>query len=391
MTPQLGIVYDVVFTLLENDGTLIDEKTAHFQLPTPADIESIGHRPNVVYEDYNATLYATVHEAQNGQTECTAHYIVDGGTEQTGLMSYDSTNDEYLLLIINTSYHEGSFVEYWVTSFNDASGIVYTDTSNHQNFWVFPSTAPDLVINEDSIYITPINPLIISMFDNEQTNIIVTVRNAGRGGATDVVVEMFDYNNSVATQTIVSIAQGDSGSVTFNWEYPLPGTHLLRFVVDPADDIIETNENNNYYSLDEFTILEVEAPPPPPEDNLGGLIPVIIIPIIILIVIFLILFMRKGKTIKVKVHRVKEFKSARDGATKWKYICHYGEDIPIGITRITDLKAEENEILEVRPKGLRERSDGNLSWEDAEVVKIQSKGEPDSEETIRKLLQKEKD
>ncbi|MCK4266626.1 MAG: hypothetical protein KAX31_05050, partial [Thermoplasmata archaeon] len=386
LVPQLGVVYDVVFTLTEFDGTLIDEKVKQFRLPTPADIESVFHRPSVIYADTDATIVATVHEPQNGQTECRAHYIIDGGGEQSGLMDYDPGSDEYLLLIDNTSYTEGSLVEYWVTSFNDASGVEYTDASAHQTFRVYSNTAPDLIIDEDGITFISLDPRTQTMYDTNTTNAFVTIRNSGRGDASNVVLEMFDYNVSLDRQSISLIASGDSDIVRFDLQLAV-GDHVLMFIVDPDDDIVEINEHNNYFSI-EFTIEQAPTPPPPTAENPWAIVPFIIIPIILLVV-FLLFFFQRGKTVNVSVLKVKEFTSARDHTTRFMYTCGYVEDEPaLGITRSTPIRAEVGEILQVKPAGMHAKEDGDLKWEDAEVVKLLTDAEPSTEQEVRKLIKK---
>ncbi|MCK5397327.1 MAG: hypothetical protein KAJ33_03675, partial [Thermoplasmata archaeon] len=356
---DLGVYYDIVFTLFDLNTTHGVEYL-YFRLPTPADIVSISHRPTVVYADYDANLVAKVYDSQNGQTECTAYYTVDGGDVQSGLMVYDSDSDEYLLLIDNTSYQDGSYVEYWVTSYNDASGNAYSGLSGTGFFLVFSSTAPDLVIDGTSIFFSPIDP-IIEMYDSNITNIFVTVRNSGRADVTSVVVELFDYNTSIARETVVSIAAGDSSVVRFNWGTPSAGTHLLRFVVDPDDVYVETNENNNYYAVE----VEIEeapyVPPPPPTGSTTDAIPYIIIPIILFIII-LLLFFRHKKSINVTVAETKPFKHPKKGTMRWTYICSYGDGIVLGSTKSTDIHAEVGSLIKVKPTGIHETEDGTLEW-----------------------------
>ena len=396
ITPELGVVYDVLFILNESvgNGTPIDQKALHFRLPTPADIEGVWHSPTVVYADYDTTIYATVHEAQNGQTECTAHYIIDEGTEQTALMTYDSNSGNYLFQIDNSSYQEGSYIEYWVTSHNDASGITYTDESERRNFRVYSPTTPDLVIDENSIVFTPINPLTQPMNETDVTNIFITVKNTGRTGALNVKVRVFDRDVPIWNGTIPSIGgDGNSDTVHFNWE-PTEGTYILRFVVDPDDEIIETNENNNYYTLDEITIYA--APPvvePPPEDPTTDNLPYIVIPVIILLVLFLLFFLLKKKPkLNVMVHKTKPTRADSEGKPRWIYNCSYGDDVSLGNTEPTTVKASKGDIIQVEVDGLAVREDdGRIVWQRATAVKLQPKlDNPDTADKIHKMAKKDK-
>ncbi|MCK5396648.1 MAG: hypothetical protein KAJ33_00180, partial [Thermoplasmata archaeon] len=242
------------------------------------------------------------------------------------------------------------------------------------------------------IFFSPIDPQSETMYDSDITNIFATVRNAGRADVTDLVVELFDYNTSLSREIVVSIAAGDSSVVRFNWGTPSAGTHLLRFVVDPDDVYVETNENNNYYAV-EVEIEEapyIPPPPPPPTSSPVDAIPYIIIPIILLVII--LFFLRKGKTINVTVSEVKQFKHPKKGTMRWTYICSYGDGIILGSTKSTDIHTEIGSLIKVKPTGLYETEDGTLEWLDADVVKLLEKDdELTSEKDIRKLLKKKED
>ena len=384
-TIELGVTYDVMFTLTGPNSTLVDQKIVSFRLPTPADIIGVWHSPGVVYSDYDATIYAMVQEHQNGSTECEVHYTIDGGSEQTGTMDFDADNKFYMFLIDNTSYQVGSNVEYRVTSFNNESGTAYTGESSRRNFRVYSSTAPDLVIDGTSLVFSPIDPNDEIIYDSNTTNIFLTVRNAGRGDVTDVIVEMSNYNTSVARETIVSLAGGDSTIIRFFWETPAAGTHLLRFVVDPDDNYAETNENNNYISV-EVTVSEAPELPTPAPSSIIDALPYILIPIILFIII--LLFLRRKKTINVTVSEIKPFKHPKKGTMLWRYTCSYGENIILGTTKSTPLHAEIGTTIQVRPIALYEKDDGPLAWGDAEVMKVLDDETPDSEGDIRKLIKK---
>jgi hypothetical protein len=381
-TLALGVEHTVRFRLHDMNETVLDEKTYGFRLPTPADITGVWHNPGVVYADYDATIYATVHDPQNGSTECTVHYTVDGGQERISTMDYGG--GLYLFTIDNTSYQAGSYVEYWVTSFNDASGVNYSDESPRGSFRVYSSTAPDLVV--DGMIFSPIDPQTDTMYDSNTTSIFVTVRNAGRGDVSDLVVEMFDYNNSISRETVASLVAGNSTVVMFEWATPAAGTHVLRFVADPDDAFAETDENNNYLSA-EVSISETPEPPIMPASSPWDALPYIIIPII-LFIIFLLIFLRRSRTINVTVAEISPFRNPKDGAMRWKYTCSYGDGTIIGTTRMTDVRAEEGTVIQVRPTGLHEREDGTLAWKDAGVMGIPDNQEPDTAENIRKMGQR---
>ena len=80
-------------------------------------------------------------------------------------------------------------------------------------------------------------------------------------------------------------------TATFSWNGPAAGTHNLRFVVDPDNNIMETNENNNYYGFDLAVAQAPEAPVPEPEEDPMGLVPFIVIPVVILLLLLLLLLL----------------------------------------------------------------------------------------------------
>ncbi|MCK5038004.1 MAG: hypothetical protein KAS16_02790 [Thermoplasmata archaeon] len=392
ITPQLGVVYDISFLLTGFNDTILDEKITQFKMPTPAEIQDTGHVPNVIYANSDVTIYATVSDAQNGDTECEAHYTIDSGTEITGSMSYDPNNDIYLLLVDNSSYYEGAIVDYWVTSHNDASGTVYTDTSSTKTFYVFPANTPDLVIDENSVVFTPWDPYTQPMNETDTTNIFITVKNTGREGVLNVKVRVFDRDVPIWNDTIPAIASdGNSDTVHFNWA-PTEGTHLLRFVVDPDDDIIETDENNNYYTLDEITIHAAPYVEPTTggDDPTNNDLSFVAIPLIILLAVFLLLFLlKKKKKINVMVYKAKPTRTDKDGNMRWTYNCTYGDDISIGNTDRTPIKATKGDIIQVEVDGLVERDDGRIVWQSGVAVKLQDKmDKADDVEKIKKMATK---
>jgi|GEM_PF-2599447 len=386
VAPGLGITYTVTFRLYDVNASLIDEAALDFRLPTPADILNTWHEPSIVYEDYDARIFGTVFDSQSGVTGCMAHYIIDGGTEQTGPMLYEGAGDRYWLEVDNTSYSVGSIVEYWVTSVNNATGTPYTGASVHKVFRVYSSTAPDLAIDDTSINFRGINPLNATMYDVNSTNIEVWVRNLGRGGATDIRVQMVDeHNGSVAftdVDIIASLSSLDIGVATFVWDSPAAGGHNLKFVVDPDDNITETNENNNYYAVD-VTVTGTEVPPPEPAEDPWELVPFILIPLVVLLLLLVFLLIFRKNNIKVTVLEAKEFTRTKDKVTVWRYTCGYGEDRVLGITKSTDIKAKEGDTVLVQPKQLTAREDGGIVWAEARVVKVVD-GPADTEEQILK-------
>ena len=374
----------IVNALVFNDtGIQKDEEAVGFHIPSPAEIISVTRTPQQVFFEDTVAIYAT---AASSDSILTLNFQVNNGTETTSPMTYSSTTGEYSGTIPSQAI--GSMVYYWVTSINGA----FTDrspSSGAYSYYVFSPDVPDLTINEDSYLFTPIDPFTQPMNETNTTVIYLTIRNIGRGSASDIPVRIYDGETAIWNGTIPSLA-GDGGSdiIHYSWR-PLEGEHILRFVVDPDAIILELDENNNHYTLDPITIHPAPPYVPPVEPpQSDSLLPYIVIPIILVLLFLVIFFLRRKKTINVTVSEIKPFKHPKEGTLRWKYTCSYGDN-ELGSTKSTALHAEVGTTIQVKPIGLYEKDDGAIIWSDAEVKKILEGEEPDTEPTIRKLIKKE--
>ena len=104
---------------------------------------------------------------------------------------------------------------------------------------------PDLTLSPSDISFSNPNPAV-----GETVTITATIHNTGNADATDVVVQFFDGDPDNAgtqignDQTIAAINAGGTGTAHVDWT-ATAGSHDIYVIVDPYDDISESNENNN--------------------------------------------------------------------------------------------------------------------------------------------------
>lgn len=362
------------------NGTGMDEEYGTFSIPSPAEIITVDHTPDVVFEDQIVEVAATT---ISDQSVLELHWTVNGGSEQTITMDHP---DNYLGNIPGQTRQ--SVVNYWVTSTNGA----FTDRSpdvGAYEYFVYSPTVPDLVISEGGISFTPINPLLTNMNESENgTNIWAFVNNTGFGTALDIKVEVYDYDTLIFSGSIPSLGLNDSDSINFHW-VPSEGDHVLRFDVDPDNEIFELDEDNNDYSIT-VHIYPPIPPPPVKDDTTFNAVPYIVTPIVLIaLLLLLILIFKRKSRINVLVLKARPFTSAKDGETRFRYNCGYAEDARLGNTGPTTVKAAKGDIIEVEPTGLAERRDGRIVWQSAKVIKLRSDLDaPDSSQDILKKIKK---
>ncbi len=111
---------------------------------------------------------------------------------------------------------------------------------------VAPPPAPNLVVSEKSVRFSPVMPS-----DGQLVTITVTVLNDGQRNASRVEVQVMDVTNETPTpigelQIIGGISSGGSGIVQVTYDTTgKEGDRKIQVVVDPADLIAETNEEDN--------------------------------------------------------------------------------------------------------------------------------------------------
>ncbi|MFZ1755762.1 MAG: CARDB domain-containing protein [Caldilineaceae bacterium] len=130
-----------------------------------------------------------------------------------------------------------------------------------------PPALPDLVITESDIAFDPTSPVA-----GDAVKVTVTIANNGTADAVDVVVRLADLSDGAPTPigqpvTIASLPVGGSETAEFSYDTAdKAGDRRIQAVADPANDIAESDEENNRAAK----VLKVRSPEekPPEAPNL---------------------------------------------------------------------------------------------------------------------------
>jgi len=85
--------------------------------------------------------------------------------------------------------------------------------------------------------------------------VTATISNLGETGVTDFTVRLYDNGVTIGKQ-IISLASGNSQTVSFPWTAATTGTHYLQIIADPANSVTELDEGNNQ-QLSTVTVTDV--------------------------------------------------------------------------------------------------------------------------------------
>jgi hypothetical protein len=126
----------------------------------------------------------------------------------------------------------------------------------------------------------------ITFTDDPQTGTNTTINAKIIGGGKrwssyQVEIEFYDDSEHIATLT-ETISRGKTNIVSVEWEPDTSGKHEIKVVIDPEDDISETNENNNEVTK------TVEVGGGSSESTPGFEIPIIVGAIIVMILLVVI-------------------------------------------------------------------------------------------------------
>lgn len=153
----------------------------------------------------------------------------------------------------------------------DKNGYVYlawSDTRNSGDIDVYFSRAPAEIADLQplSIAFNPLSPVE----EFTMVNLNATIANNGDRDATNVKVQFFHGDPSLGEQigsnlTVPMVKAGGNGYADTSWLATPLGLHQIFVVVDPENNVTESNESNNVVSA----VIEVVLPPPealPPKD-----------------------------------------------------------------------------------------------------------------------------
>jgi subtilase family serine protease len=103
---------------------------------------------------------------------------------------------------------------------------------------------PNLAVSAADLVFTPEVTYL-----NAETTINVTVRNSGLAKAENILVSLYDgapgTGTLIGTETIALLAPQQSGAAAFTWNATTTGAHEFTVVIDPDNQIIESDENDN--------------------------------------------------------------------------------------------------------------------------------------------------
>lgn len=98
----------------------------------------------------------------------------------------------------------------------------------------------DLAVNATDIFFDPDNPE-----PGQTVTLRASVRNLGAADAINVLVDFRDMDRLLGQVTIPVLAGGATAEVEIETVFSSASLHLIAVVVDPANTILETNEENN--------------------------------------------------------------------------------------------------------------------------------------------------
>ena len=121
-------------------------------------------------------------------------------------------------------------------------GWVYTEPypGYKQYIEIKLTPIPDLTLSQSDITSSNPNPV-----QGEEVTIGAVIQNIGTADASDVIVQFLDNGVQIGSDQIISaINAGETESVQTDWTVT-SGSHNISIMVDPYDEIAESNEDNN--------------------------------------------------------------------------------------------------------------------------------------------------
>ncbi len=215
--------YEIYYTKLDNNGnTLVDDRRLTFDpasswFPSLAiDSNNNVHIAWGDYRDGNSEIYYTKLD-NNGNTLVDDRRLTfDPADSGDPSLALDSNNNVHIAW---DDYRDGNYEIYYKRSYF--------------------SPLPDLAIAPEDISHNPENPL-----EEQLVTTTLTVHNIGTVDAYNVRVNFY-LNGQLKTSAWMHVLAGSSTNETFFWTPATGGTYTTYFIVDPDDEIEESDETNN--------------------------------------------------------------------------------------------------------------------------------------------------
>lgn len=236
--------------------------------------------------DYGATFSPNkiVNDDSSGRSQ-SAPSVWVSETGYTAILWMDRRNTDYDIYFANTSNQGltfsqnqrmnddiGSEYQYLPSICMDRHGYVYSawqDFRNGHDWDIWFARAPAEIADLQPISMAFNPPSPVGEFSVVGLN--VTIVNNGDRDATNVKAQFFHEDPSLGEQiglnvTIPLIKAGGTVYAETSWSATPLGFHEIFVVIDPENNVTESNESNNVLSA----VIEVVPPPPEilPPDNL---------------------------------------------------------------------------------------------------------------------------
>jgi hypothetical protein len=202
-------------------------------------------------------IVAAWEDTREGNTDI---YFANSSNQGSSFSSNQKVNDD------PGTRNQGN--PYIVTEKNGYVYLAWSDTRNVGDQDIYFARAPAEIADLQplSIAFNPPSPVD----EDTMVGLNATIVNNGDRSATKVNVQFFHENPSLGEQigpnlTIPLIKAGGTSYVETSWFATPLGLHEIFVVVDPENNVTESNESNNVVSA----VIEVVPPPPevlPPED-----------------------------------------------------------------------------------------------------------------------------
>ncbi|MFC2004624.1 CARDB domain-containing protein [Chloroflexota bacterium] len=120
---------------------------------------------------------------------------------------------------------------------DEENWILESDEDNNEKSVTIPTFLPDLII--ETITWSPSDPS-----EGDNVTFTATTRNQGEGKAINPLVVFHVDDNRLAATSIGSVDSGGIYSTDFTW-VARRGVHIIKLIIDPANNILESDESNN--------------------------------------------------------------------------------------------------------------------------------------------------
>jgi len=174
----------------------------------------------------------------------------DDGGQLLSLAIINGLNKEENMTVVtqwNTVGKSGTHSIYVKVDPENVIREINEDNNKAHKFINIIGLQPDLTISINDIVFSNLSPAA-----NEEITITATIHNIGNADANNILVQFYDGDPDnggilIGEQVISSITAGSSATAQINW-IAQEGTHEIYVVIDPNNDIAESNEGNNIAS-----------------------------------------------------------------------------------------------------------------------------------------------